>query len=276
MLKMRSETINGNQMKKTRDLFYSKQEKLFSIWRLLRLIVIAGLLIFTINLLFRLCKFQFNDIVFKLTFVASIILVNVFLDKEKLEWLGIELKIKSIIFFIIGIIWAYICKTQIEIVSAFASSTTIHLANPFSKDAIISLVFFLFVIGLSEELLFRSYIIPNVARDTNLAIAFIISAILFSLIHFGFGTSVKDVFIMGFAFTIFLGLIFVMTKNIFIAVGFHGAWDAFGKLFSPLLKSANSWHYTPLIILLVNISIFYLIFRKRLNFDIKELIKHRP
>jgi membrane protease YdiL (CAAX protease family) len=264
-------------MIKVRNLFYSKQDRLFSIWRILRLFIFTIPLLIISNYLFRALKLEFSfDPIVKLIFISSIILVTIFIDKEKIEWLGIELKVKSVILFISGIIWAYFCCVQIEIVGVFTSNTGFQLVNPFSKDAIVSLLYFLFIIGLSEELFFRSYIIPNVGRDTNLAIALIISAILFSLIHFNSEATWLDILLMGFVFTLLFGLTFIMTKNIFLAIGFHGAWDAFNRLFHPLFQSGNTeGTYTKLIVILINVFVFYFIFKRMLRFDIKTLIKHR-
>lgn len=264
-------------MIKIKNLFYSKQNRLFSIWRLLRLLLITIPLVILANHLFGLLKlkFSFNPIA-KLIFIASIILVTIFLDKENINDLGIVLKIKSVLFLICGIIWAYFCYVQIEMMGVFIFKATFKLANPLSKDTLLSLGYYILFIGLSEELMFRSYLISNFRRDTNLVIALIISAILFSLIHLGSRENVINIFLMGFVFTMFLGLIFIMTKNIFLAVGFHGAWDTFEKLFHQLLKSANINTYIPLIIILINIFVFYLIFKRKLNFHIKTLIKHSP
>jgi len=264
-------------MIRTRNLFYSKQERLFSIWRILRLLLISVPLVIITNKLFVLLKLPFGfSPIAKLIFIASIILVTIFLDKERIQDLGLELKMKSILYIIAGIVWAYFLYIQCESICTIKSNTAFQFVNPFTIDNILSLGYYLLFIGLSEELMFRGYMISNISRDTNYIIALIISAILFSLIHLGSGDSIKNILLMGFTFTIFFGLIFIMTKNIFLAIGFHGAWDTFERLFHPLFKSADIGSNTILIILLINVFIFYLIFRKRLNFDIKTLTKHCP
>jgi membrane protease YdiL (CAAX protease family) len=265
-------------MIKTRNLFYSKQERLYAIWRILRLLLISIPLLIILNKVFLLLKLKFDfSPVAKLIFIVLIILVTTFLDKEKIEELGIELKVRSIVLFVCGIIWAYFCCAQIMIIGALTSNSGLQLVNPFSRDVLVSLAYFLFIIGLSEELFFRGYLISNFGRDTNLAVGLIISAILFSLIHFNSEATWSGILLMGFVFTLLFGLTFIMTKNIFLAIGFHGAWDTFNHLFHQIFISGNTeGSYTKLIVILINVFAFYLIFNRVLKFDIKEIIKHKP
>jgi membrane protease YdiL (CAAX protease family) len=264
-------------MIKTRNLFYSKQSRLFSIWRLLRLFLVYGPVIH--GFMYLICKL-FNVTIPSrydaFTIVIAVVLTTLYLDKERIESLGIELKMKSLVLFISGILWAYFLCVQIEIVGFCTTNSTFQLVNPFTKSILLSLLYFLFIVGLSEELLFRSYIMRNVGRDTNIVIGIIISAILFTLWHFingawsnnPLGLSIAS----GFIFTLFCGVSFIMTKNIFIAVGFHGAWDVFNQSF----HSGNFGFMINFLVILINLIAFYLIFKRRLNFDIKTLKKHWP
>jgi uncharacterized protein len=261
---------------RVRKLFYSKQDKLFAIWRLLRLLIITIPIVIIGYQVFNLFKldFSYGGSIAKMIFIVGIILITIFLDKEKIQDLGIEFKWISIIYFIIGIIWAYFFNIQFQIVSAAKSDSAFHFINPFTRDTILSLVYYIIFIGLSEELMFRGYIISNIKRDSNYLVALIVSSILFSLIHLGSGESIMSIFIMGTVMTLFFGLIFIMTKNIFLVVGLHGAWDAFGRLFHQIFREANMWPSTKLIVVVINLIIFYFLFSKSLNFKLKSLIQH--
>jgi membrane protease YdiL (CAAX protease family) len=256
---------------KIRKLFYSKQGRLFSIWRFLRLFIVYGPLIHGIlyNIL-KLFNIKIPGKYDPLTIVAAIILTTVFLDKEKIESLGIEFKLKSLILFICGILWAYFCCVQIEIIGVFTSNSTFQFHNPFTIETISSLGYYVLIIGLSEELLFRSYLISNIGRDLNLIIALIISSILFSLMHIvsGSWSNIPVGFSGGFIFTLLFGLTFIMTKSIFLAIGFHGAWDTLIRLFN----SEKIGIEIILIVLFLNTLIFYLIYKRVTNFDNKSLI----
>jgi membrane protease YdiL (CAAX protease family) len=258
-------------MIKLKNLFFSDQGRLYSIWRVLRLFIVYGPLIH--GILFNLLKFINIKIPGKydpLTIVAAIILTTVFLDKEKIQSLGIEFKLKSLILFICGILWAYFCCVQIEMTGVFTSNSVFQFHNPLTIQTLSSLVYYILIIALSEEMLFRSYLISNIGRDLNLIIALIISSVLFSLLHIVMGSwsNIPVGFAGGFIFTLLFGLTFIMTKNIFLAIGFHGAWDTYIHLFN----SERIGIGVILLILLLNTLIFYLIYKKATNFSNKSLI----
>jgi hypothetical protein len=263
-----------------KNLFYSKEGRLFSIWRILRLFLVYGPLLHGFKYLFeKLFNLTIPVEYDALTIVVAVILTTLILDNEKLEWLGIELKVKSIMLFICGILWAYFFCVQIEIIGVLKSNTVFQLMNPFTKSAILDLAYYLFVIGLSEELLCRSYIISNVGRDTNIIIGLIVSTIVFTLIHFFSGSwgpwkGFHVGLVYGFVFTLLFGLTFIMTKNIFLAIGFHGGYDAFNSLFQ--MSFNIGMNVVIITVLFMNILIFYLIFKRILNFEIKTLLKPWP
>ena len=262
---------------RVRKLFLSKQDKLFAVWRLLRLLIITVPIVIIGNQVCNLFNLDFSyGPIAKLIFIAGIILVTIYLDKEKIQDLGIVFKWRIIAYFIIGIIWAYFFNIQFQIISLIKSENAFHFISPLTKDTLSSLIYYLVFIGLSEELMFRGYIISTIQRDSNYLVALIVSAILFSLIHMGSGESIMNIFIMGTVMTLFFGLIFIMTRNIFLVVGLHGAWNAFERLFHEFFKQANMWPHTKMIVVIINLIIFYFLFRKPLHFELKSLIKHRP
>ncbi|HEU5494170.1 TPA: CPBP family intramembrane metalloprotease [Streptococcus pneumoniae] len=107
-----------------------------------------------------------------------------------------------------------------------------------------SLAFTLFTIpfwilqGTAEELVTRAWLIPQLAKRTNLKVAIIISSSLFTLLHLGNPgitfLSAIDLFLFGVAMSLYL----LKTDTI---GGIHGAWNfAQGNLFGVLVSGQSS------------------------------------
>lgn len=110
-----------------------------------------------------------------------------------------------------------------------------------------SLVFTLFTIpfwilqGTAEELVTRAWLIPQLAKRTNLKVAIIISSSLFTLLHLGNPgitfLSAIDLFLFGVAMSLYL----LKTDTIWGIGGIHGAWNfAQGNLFGVLVSGQSS------------------------------------
>ena len=110
-----------------------------------------------------------------------------------------------------------------------------------------SLVFTLFTIpfwilqGTAEELVTRAWLIPQLAKRTNLKVAIIISSSLFTLLHLGNPgitfLSAIDLFLFGVAMSLYL----LKTDTIWGIGGIHGAWNfAQGNLFGILVSGQPS------------------------------------
>lgn len=86
------------------------------------------------------------------------------------------------------------------------------------------LIFTCITAGITEELIFRGYMIPRLAtifKNTNAAIIF--SSVLFGLLHYGYGTIMQIVgpLIIG----LVLGFHYKTYKNIRILIFCHFLWD---------------------------------------------------
>ncbi|CIX27066.1 caax amino protease family [Streptococcus pneumoniae] len=110
-----------------------------------------------------------------------------------------------------------------------------------------SLAFTLFTIpfwilqGTAEELVTRAWLIPQLAKRTNLKVAIIISSSLFTLLHLGnpgiIFLSAIDLFLFGVAMSLYL----LKTDTIWGIGGIHGAWNfAQGNLFGVLVSGQSS------------------------------------
>ena len=110
-----------------------------------------------------------------------------------------------------------------------------------------SLAFTLFTIpfwilqGTAEELVTRAWLIPQLAKRTNLKVAIIISSSLFTLLHLGNSgitfLSAIDLFLFGVAMSLYL----LKTDTVWGVAGIHGAWNfAQGNLFGILVSGQSS------------------------------------
>lgn len=110
-----------------------------------------------------------------------------------------------------------------------------------------SLAFTLFTIpfwilqGTAEELVTRAWLIPQLAKRTNLKVAIIISSSLFTLLHLGNSgitfLSAIDLFLFGVAMALYL----LKTDTVWGVAGIHGAWNfAQGNLFGILVSGQPS------------------------------------
>ena len=110
-----------------------------------------------------------------------------------------------------------------------------------------SLAFTLFTIpfwilqGTAEELVTRAWLIPQLAKRTNLKLAVLISSIFFTLLHMGNSgltpLSLVNLFLFGVAMALYL----LKTDTVWGVAGIHGAWNfAQGNLFGILVSGQPS------------------------------------
>lgn len=117
---------------------------------------------------------------------------------------------------------------------------SIHL-NPYSLAFVVFTIPFWILQGTAEELVTRSWLIPQLAKRTNLKVAIIISSSLFTLLHLGNPgitfLSAIDLFLFGVAMSLYL----LKTDTIWGIGGIHGAWNfAQGNLFGVLVSGQSS------------------------------------
>lgn len=117
---------------------------------------------------------------------------------------------------------------------------SIHL-NPYSLAFVVFTIPFWILQGTAEELVTRAWLIPQLAKRTNLKVAIIISSSLFTLLHLGNPgitfLSEIDLFLFGVAMSLYL----LKTDTIWGIGGIHGAWNfAQGNLFGVLVSGQSS------------------------------------
>lgn len=105
--------------------------------------------------------------------------------------------------------------------------------------------FILFFVQSSfEEVISRSFMISSMEARTNLWTALIISSLLFSVLH-GMNPNISfislaNIFMAGFL----LGLIFIKTRSIWMAIGLHAGWNFFqGSFFGYEVSGHEVYSY---------------------------------
>jgi membrane protease YdiL (CAAX protease family) len=81
------------------------------------------------------------------------------------------------------------------------------------------------MIAVSEELIFRGYVLKNLMKSFNKWIALVISAVLFSIIH----SSNDGIPVVGMLNTflggLVLGIAYVITQSLWLPIFFHLSWN---------------------------------------------------
>ena len=109
----------------------------------------------------------------------------------------------------------------------------------FSGALITELIVFIFV-GINEELFCRGYCMTVLKQTKKAWVPIIVSAIIFSAMHSMNGGISLLAYINLFLFGIFMGYLFMKTKNIWMCIGYHITWNYFqGDIFG-FLVSGNT------------------------------------
>jgi membrane protease YdiL (CAAX protease family) len=102
----------------------------------------------------------------------------------------------------------------------------------------------LYVIGMictaiTEELVFRGYILENLLKKLNPNIAIILSAVPFGLLHI-YSTGSYLYGLQAILFGLLAGYAYVWTRNLYFAIGIHFAWNCIESvIFSQYLFTVN-------------------------------------
>ena len=117
---------------------------------------------------------------------------------------------------------------------------SIHL-NPYSLTFVVFTIPFWILQGTAEEVVSRTWLLPQLASRTNLKLAVVISSIFFTLLHMGNSgltpLSLVNLFLFGVAMTLYL----LKTDTVWGVAGIHGAWNfAQGNLFGILVSGQPS------------------------------------
>lgn len=152
-----------------------------------------------------------------------------YLDKEKFINLGFNTKDRLYEFIIGIVIGAFIMTAGYLLLLFLEEINFLRMIFDF-KEIIISILLFS-IIAITEELLFRGYILKNLMISLNKYIALIVSSILFYLIH-GFNPNIDlfsliNILLAGILF----GISYIHTKNLWFPIALHLSWNLFQTIF---------------------------------------------
>lgn len=151
-----------------------------------------------------------------------------YIDKRKLSFLGLDFeKDRSIRIFFIGCLIAAVQMLFIDsaaYISGFVSDGSFNFSIEIIFMGIGIFLVHTVITGISEEMLFRGYILGNLLTKYNETKAVIISAALFTIIHVSSHMTIvnyTDIFLMGIIFA----ELFLITKSLYMPIGVHFFFD---------------------------------------------------
>lgn len=222
-------------------VFKNEEGEVRSGWKILILFLVEYLLLFImaniIGSLVMISRSIRENIYFILMFSQEIVLILTpilpwkVLFRKDLSLIGLKaLNKKEVKNLILGLVMGIIAITLVFILILISKSGVLvnSLLEPrFSLSLVLYLILFIFV-GFAEELLSRGYIIGAMeVSNNNKWFAIMVSAVIFSLMHYdnnGFSLiPFLNIFLVGILF----GVMYVKTKSIWLSTGFHITWNFF-------------------------------------------------
>ncbi|UJH66959.1 CPBP family intramembrane glutamic endopeptidase [Allomuricauda sp. SCSIO 65647] len=111
----------------------------------------------------------------------------------------------------------------------------------FSSSKILQSIVLFLIIAITEETLFRGYVLRNLTWSFGPYIGLIVSAILFALMH-GFNPNINLIGLLNlFLAGLLLGLSYLFNKNLWLPISLHFSWNFFQSLFGYNVSGQNSY-----------------------------------
>lgn len=162
-----------------------------------------------------------------------------YIDKEKFIDIGFRFKNRINEFWtglLIGFIIMLLGFGLLEILDEIQFQGTVFDL----KELTFSIILFTMV-SLSEEILFRGYVLRNLMYSYNNYLALIISSVIFSVMH-GFNPNIDiigftNIFLSG----ILLGITYIHTKNLWFPIALHFSWNFFQTVLGFNVSGQNTY-----------------------------------
>ncbi|MEV0369625.1 CPBP family intramembrane glutamic endopeptidase [Streptomyces sp. NPDC050636] len=118
-----------------------------------------------------------------------------------------------------------------------------------------------------EEIIFRGWMLPLLARRWHISAAVLIQAVLFSCLHLLVSANTTLAVIHSLAFGVFAGLYTLHRSGIWGVIGIHGAYNFATILVISVSADgqygAFAWHYTAIALTGVGATVMLILFRRR-------------
>lgn len=222
-------------------VFKNEEGEVRSGWKILILFLVEYILLFImaniIGSLVVISRSIRENIYIILMFSQEIVLILTpilswkVLFKKDLSLIGLKaLNKKEVKNLILGSVMGIAAITLAFILIIISKSGVLvnSLLEPrFSLSSVVYFILFIFV-GFAEELLSRGYIIGAMeVSSNNKLFAVMVSAVIFSLMHYGNNGFSLIPFLNIFLVGILFGFMYVKTKSIWLSTGFHITWNFF-------------------------------------------------
>lgn len=128
---------------------------------------------------------------------------------------------------------------------AIGEQTLTYNSEPFSWVMWCAFFGLFFVQGMSEEVIFRSWLLPEISTKWGLAVGLIASNILFGLFHGMNGGASYMAILNMFLFGLVMSLAYYYTQNIWVSSAMHSVWNfAEGNIFGISISGHESFKET--------------------------------
>lgn len=173
-------------------------------------------------------------------FLATLLVILFFvrfIDNERFIDIGLRLKNKVKDVFI-GLFLGFIIMAS-AIFFLILSEEIVYKNIFIDIEKIFYMILLYIIVSLTEEILFRGYILRNFMYSFNRPTALILSSLLFSIAH-GLNPNYdfhafSNLFLAG----ILLGISYTYTKNLWFPIALHFSWNFFQSLFGFNVSGLN-------------------------------------
>ncbi|OEH93815.1 CPBP family intramembrane glutamic endopeptidase [Bacillus solimangrovi] len=167
--------------------------------------------------------------------IIATILAWKFINKQNVKDLGISINSVNMKDFVVGIGLGVLSMTLIFTILVMSGSVELEqsLLEPVFSVQSVSFLILYILVGFSEEMLGRGYIMKTMLdRGNSKLVALITSSIIFSLLH----SMNPNVSILGLMNIVFVGILFaymyLATNSLWMPIGYHITWNYFqGNVF---------------------------------------------
>ena len=228
-----------------------EDSKIYSVYKIIRFLIISSIAIIGLNIipfiLFGKLVSSFVNYSIVLGVVCGTLICVRVIEKKKLADSGFAFRKIDIIYFITGIFMVIILNTIIISIASFQAGTNLF---PQLFDKVLQPernIFTFMVIPLSEELIYRGYILNNTFPKLKFMHRSILSALLFSMTHWSntdslsFGLFIFTFIFCTFIFGLFFNLLAFITKSIWCGFGFHWFYNFVG---ATLFMNTSNYNLT--------------------------------
>lgn len=176
------------------------------------------------------------------SFLGTMLVVWIFLkyvDKEKFIDIGLRIKNKMKSFWTGFAIGAFIILSGFGLLEILGEIIIQKINLDFTK--LLSSITLFILVSLTEEILFRGYVLRNLMYSFNKYKALLISSFIFSLLH-GFNPNIDIIGITSiFLSGILLGITYIHTKNLWFPIALHFSWNFFQTVLGFNVSGQNTY-----------------------------------